>query len=46
MAMPQRDDRIEALKRIDALLEAAVRMGLEDEAARLREQLRRLAEQV
>ena len=42
MAMPQRDDTIEAIKRLDALLEYAVMHGGEEEAARLREELRKL----
>ena len=36
MAMPQRDDTIEAIKRLDALLEYAVMYG--DEAERIREE--------
>ena len=36
MAMPQRDDTIEAIKRLDALLEYAVMHGDEAEAERLR----------
>ncbi len=32
MAMPQRDDTIEAIKRLDALLEYAVMHNDEDEA--------------
>ena len=46
MAIPQRDDAIEAIKRLDALLEYAVMHGDEAEAARLREELRKLAESV
>ncbi len=46
MAMPQRDDTIDALKRLDALLEYAVMHGDEAEAERLREELRKLAESV
>ena len=46
MAMPQRDDTIEAIKRIDALLEYAVMHGDEKEAERLREELRKLVESV
>ena len=34
MAMPQRDDTIEAIKRLDALLEYAVMQGDEEEAER------------
>ena len=36
MAMPQRDDTIEAIKRLDALLEYAVMHG--DETERIREE--------
>ena len=46
MAMPQRDDTIEAIKRLDALLEYAVMHGDEEEAERLREELRSLTESV
>ena len=57
MAMPQRDDppsrcalrrtsTIEAIKRLDALLEYAVMHGDEEEAERLREELRKLTESV
>ena len=46
MAMPQRDDTIEAIMRLDALLEYAVTHGDEEEAERLREELRKLAESV
>ena len=57
MAMPQRDDppsrcalrrtsTIEAIKRLDALLEHAVMHNDEEEAERLREELRKLAESV
>ena len=44
MAMPQRDAKIEAIKRFDALLEYAVQHG--DEADRLRAALRRLTEKI
>ena len=44
MAMPQRDDTIEAIKRLDALLEYAVMHGDAEEAERLREELRKLAD--
>ena len=44
MAMPQRDDTIEAIKRLDALLEYAVMHNDEEEAERLREELRKLTE--
>ena len=46
MAMPQRDDTIEAIKRLDALLEYAVMHGDEEETERLREELRKLTESV
>ena len=57
MAMPQRDDTIEAIKRLEppsrvrygapsALLEYAVMHGDAEEAARLREELRKLTESV
>jgi hypothetical protein len=46
MAMPQRDDKIEAIKRLDALLEYAVMHGDEAEAERLREELRKLTDEV
>ena len=44
MAMPQKDDLIEEIKRTDLLLEWAVQYGDEAEAERLREKLRKLAE--
>ena len=43
MAMPQRDDLIDAFRKTDALLEYAVMHGEEAEAERLRAKLRRLA---
>ena len=46
MAMPQRDDKIEAIKRLDLLLEYAVQHGDEAEADRLRAALRRLTEEI
>ena len=57
MAMPQRDDAIEAIKRLEppsrvryggpgALLEHAVMHGDEEEAGRIREELRKLTESV
>jgi len=46
MAMPQRDETIEEIKRPDALLEYAVMHGDEAEAARLRAELHRLVEKV
>ncbi len=44
MAMPQRDDWIEEIKRLDALLEYAVMHGEEEEAERLCAALRKLTE--
>lgn len=44
MAMPQRDNTIEELKRTDALLEYAVQHGEDAEAERLREKMRKLTE--
>ena len=46
MAMPQRDDTIEAIKRLDALLEHAVMHGDEKEAERIREELRKLIDEI
>ena len=46
MAMPQRDNTIEAIKRPDALLEHAVMHDDEEEAERIREELRKLTESV
>jgi len=57
MAMPQRDDTIEAIKRLEppsrvryggpgAFLEYAVMHDDEEEAERIREELRRLTESV
>ncbi|MBR6802546.1 MAG: hypothetical protein IKM62_01845 [Kiritimatiellae bacterium] len=46
MAMPQRDDTIEAIKRLDVLLEYAVMHDDEEEAERIREELRRLMDEV
>ena len=56
MAMPQRDDppvprlrrtgTIEAIKRLDALLEYAVMHGDVEEAERIREELHRLTDEV
>ena len=45
MAMPQRDNTIEAIKRLDALLEYAVMHGDEEEAERIREKLRELTDE-
>ena len=44
--MPQRDDTIEAIKRLDALLENAVMHGDEAEAECFREELRKLTDEV
>ena len=46
MAMPQRDNAIEEIKRLDALLEYAVMHNDEAEADRLRAELRKLAEEI
>ena len=46
MAMPQRDEKIEAIKRLDLLLEYAVMHNDEAEAARLRAELIRLTEEI
>ena len=46
MAMPQRDNAIEEIKRLDALLEYAVEHGEEAEAERLRAELKRLTETI
>ena len=46
MAMPQRDDTIEEIKRLDALLEYAVMHGDEAEAERLRAAMRKLTDGV
>ena len=46
MAMPQRDNVIEEIKRLDALLEYAVEHGDEAEAECLREELKRLTESI
>ena len=46
MAMPQRDSTIDAIKRLDALLEHAVMHGDKEEAERIREELRRLTDEV
>jgi hypothetical protein len=45
MAMPQRDDKIDEIRRLDALLEYAVQHGDDAEAERLREELRKLVEE-
>ena len=41
-----RDDAIEEIKRLDALLEYAVQHGEDAEAERLREELKRLTEMI
>ena len=46
MAMPQRDDTIEAIKRLDALLEYAVMHDEEEEAERIRAELRKLTDEI
>ena len=46
MAMPQRDNTIEVIKRLDASLEYAVMHGDEEESERIREELRRLTDEV
>ena len=46
MAIPQRDNVIEEIKRLDLLLEYAVQHGDEAEAARLREELKRLTDSI
>ena len=44
--MPQRDETIEEIKRLDALLEYAVMHNDEEEAERIREEPRRLTDEV
>ena len=46
MAMPQRDKTIEAIKRLDALLEYAVMNGETEEAERIRIELKALTDKV
>ena len=46
MALPQRDNVIEEIKRLDLLLEYAVQHGDEAEAERLREELKRLTDSI
>ena len=46
MAMPQRDETIEEIKRLDALLEYAVEHGDEAEAERIREEMKRITETI
>ena len=46
MAMPQRDETIEEIKRLDALLEYAVMHDDEAEAVRLRAELTKLVDKV
>ena len=46
MAMLQRDETIEEIKRLDALLEYAVMHGDEEEAERIRAELHKLTDEV
>jgi len=46
MALPHRDDKIEAIKRMDALLEHAVMHDDEAEAERIRRELCNLTDEV
>ena len=46
MALPQRDETIEEIKRLDALLEYAVMHGDDAEAELLRAELQRLVDKV
>ena len=46
MAMPQSDNAIEEIKRLDALLGYAVEHGDEAEAKRLREELAKRVEEI
>ena len=46
MAMPQRDKTIEAIERLDALLEYAVMHGEIEEAERIRSELKALTDKV
>ena len=46
MAMPQRDETSEEIKRLDALLEYAVMHGDDAEAERLRAELTKLVDKV
>ena len=46
MAMPQRDNVIEEIKRLDALLEYAVQHDDDAEAERLREELKRITDSI
>ena len=46
MAMTQRGDTIEAIKRLDALLEYAVMHGDEKEAERIHAELHKLTDEV
>ena len=46
MAMPQRDNMIEEIKRLDLLLEYAVQHGDEAEAERIREEVKKLTETI
>ena len=46
MAMPQRDNAIEEIKRVDALLEYAVEHNDTAEAERICEELKRLTDSI
>ena len=46
MAMPQRDNAIEEIKRVDARLEYAVEHNDTAEAERIREELKRLTDSI
>ena len=46
MAMPQRDNAIEEIKRVEALLEYAVEHNDTAEAERIREELKRLTDSI
>ena len=46
LALPQRDETIEEIKRLDALLEYAVMHGDDAEAERLRAELTKLVDKV
>lgn len=46
MVMPQRDDTIEAVKRLDAMLEYVVMHDDEEETERIRKELRKLTNEV
>lgn len=46
MVLPQRDNAVEEIKRLDALLEYAVEHNDEAEAERIREELKRLTDSI